>query len=59
MRLRGQGWLSLHMSFADLDEALEAAKKAVALDPNLSQDPNSAGFRLSDAGRYERGQGCL
>ncbi len=32
------------MSFADLDEALEAAKKAVALDPNLSRTRTVLGF---------------
>ena len=26
----------LHMSFADLDDALEAAQKAAAIEPNLS-----------------------
>ena len=46
----GRGLAELQMSFANLDEALEAAKKAIAIDPNLSQD--SDGFRicLSHAG---------
>jgi tetratricopeptide (TPR) repeat protein len=34
----------LHMSFADLNDALEAAHRAVALDPNLSRTQTVLGF---------------
>ena len=34
----------IHMSFAELDDALEAAQKAVALNPNLSRTQMVLGF---------------
>ena len=34
----------LHMSFGDLDDALEAAQKAAAIDPNLSRTQTVLGF---------------
>ena len=34
----------LHMSFADLDDALEAAQKAAAIEPNLSRTQTVLGF---------------
>ncbi len=49
----------IHMSFAELDEALEAAQKAVALDPNLSRTQTVLGFAYLTRVEDGRGEGGL
>ena len=41
----------LHSSFGELDEALRAAQKAVALEPNLSSTQTVLGFAYLTAGQ--------
>ena len=40
--------------FARLSRALEAAQKAVSLDPNSGKDADGSGVCLPDPGQYDR-----